>query len=166
MVVRIKENVLPVEVCQYLIEVFDTNSGKIVYGHDHVIYLDNTHPIFFPLVQKIMKEMDLGEDFYPETMLLSKFHTGGFMTMHADNCKQDEQGDWIPNHTPLRQVSVVVFLNDDFEGGELSFPQHGLDIKPKTGMMVYYPSNINYLHEVKPVISGNRYKVAIWFGKK
>ena len=59
-------------------------------------------------------------------------------------------------------LSLIVYLNDDFEGGELFFPQHNLTIKPEAGMMVAFPGNLYFIHEVKEVISGSRKTISLW----
>jgi hypothetical protein len=53
--------------------------------------------------------------------------------------------------------SLVAYVNDDYEGGEISFPNHNITIKPKAGSLIMFPSQEPYIHEVKPIISGTRY---------
>lgn len=53
--------------------------------------------------------------------------------------------------------SLVAYINDDYEGGEISFPNHNVTVKPKAGSMIMFPSQEPYIHEVKPIISGTRY---------
>src|ERR1700758_4006979 len=58
---------------------------------------------------------------YPETVVIAALPRGGCHSPHADNCRQNEEGDWVPNHTPQRDASAIYYLNDDFEGGEIVF---------------------------------------------
>lgn len=53
--------------------------------------------------------------------------------------------------------SLVAYVNDDYEGGEISFPNHNITIKPKAGSLIMFPSQEPYIHEVKPIVSGTRY---------
>lgn len=53
--------------------------------------------------------------------------------------------------------SLVAYVNDDYEGGEISFPNHNITVKPKAGSLIMFPSQEPYIHEVKPIISGTRY---------
>jgi hypothetical protein len=53
--------------------------------------------------------------------------------------------------------SLVTYINDDYEGGEISFPNHNVTIKPKAGSLIMFPSQEPYIHEVKPITSGTRY---------
>lgn len=80
-----------------------------------------------------------------------KYEVGGKFEKHMD----DGGGNF-------RRVSTVYYLNDKYEGGELCFPQFGIELKPKEGDMVVFPSSYVYSHSVKPVISGNRYSIASW----
>ena len=56
-------------------------------------------------------------------------------------------------------VSVVGYINDNYEGGELYFRLQGLNIKPKAGDVFVFPSNYMYPHQAKPVISGTKYSI-------
>jgi hypothetical protein len=53
--------------------------------------------------------------------------------------------------------SLVTYINDDYEGGEISFPNHNVAVKPKAGSLIMFPSQQPFIHEVKPIISGTRY---------
>lgn len=57
-------------------------------------------------------------------------------------------------------VSLVAYLNDDYEGGELYFRTWDLTIKPKTGDLLVFPSNYMYPHTAMPVTSGTKYSIA------
>mgnify|MGYP000379967471 FL=1 len=62
--------------------------------------------------------------------------------------------------------SSVFYLNDDYDGGELFFPEFDLTIKPKLGDLITFPTNSMYMHAVKEVKSGTRYTIALsWFRK-
>jgi hypothetical protein len=64
--------------------------------------------------------------------------------------------------TYICTVSICVYLNDDYEGGELYFPRlDGLTIKPKKGDVILFPSNYIYEHASQDLISGNKYCVVI-----
>ncbi len=59
-------------------------------------------------------------------------------------------------------VSVVVYLNDDYEGGELYFPRlDKLVYKPKIGDIAIFPSNYIYEHASRDMINGIKYSVVI-----
>jgi predicted 2-oxoglutarate/Fe(II)-dependent dioxygenase YbiX len=59
----------------------------------------------------------------------------------------------------------VFYLNDDYEGGELFFPNKKISIKPpKNSLLIFDSSNKDKLHGVAPVVKGTRYTIAsfIW----
>jgi hypothetical protein len=59
-------------------------------------------------------------------------------------------------------VSIVVYLNDDYEGGELFFPRlDNLVYKPKMGDIAIFPSNYIYEHASLPMKNGTKYCVVI-----
>jgi predicted 2-oxoglutarate/Fe(II)-dependent dioxygenase YbiX len=61
-----------------------------------------------------------------------------------------------------RSISVLIYLNDDYEGGELEFPNFKLKIKPKAGTLILFPSNYAYGHIAHPVTSGTKYVIVTW----
>jgi hypothetical protein len=65
-----------------------------------------------------------------------------------------------------RTLSSILFLNNDYEGGELSFKdplnEEEISIKPEPGAIVVWPSNLLFPHTVKPIKNGTRYSVVAW----
>lgn len=61
-----------------------------------------------------------------------------------------------------RVVSAIVYLNDNYEGGELEFPNFKIKIKPEPGMLILFPSNYAYAHIAHPVTSGTKYAIVTW----
>ena len=56
-------------------------------------------------------------------------------------------------------TSLVTYLNDDYDGGELKFRLQGYEYKPSAGDVVIFPSNYMYPHQAMPVISGTKYAI-------
>jgi predicted 2-oxoglutarate/Fe(II)-dependent dioxygenase YbiX len=64
--------------------------------------------------------------------------------------------------TYVSTISIVVYLNEDYEGGELWFPRlDNLTIKPKTGDIVVFPSTYIYEHASQGMVQGTKYSVVI-----
>jgi len=76
-------------------------------------------------------------------------------------------GGELPPHQDIgvssRSLSVLSYLNDDYEGGEISFPQSNITIKPKAGTILFFPSNFIYVHTIAKMKSGVRYAIPSWF---
>jgi predicted 2-oxoglutarate/Fe(II)-dependent dioxygenase YbiX len=61
-----------------------------------------------------------------------------------------------------RTISALLYLNNDYTGGHLEFPNFGIKIKPEPGMLILFPSNFAYRHQSTPVISGTKYCLVTW----
>lgn len=59
--------------------------------------------------------------------------------------------------THHRFLTVLCYLNGDFEGGALCLPQHCLRIKPSGRLVVMFPGNSRFMHSVEPILRGQRY---------
>ena len=62
-----------------------------------------------------------------------------------------------------RTLSLVMFLNDDYEGGELEFPYFDYKIVPQKGKVVLFPSSFAYSHIAHPVEEGTKYTAINWY---
>ena len=83
---------------------------------------------------------------------------------HADKeIYNYEKNSWESNSNPLYDIGSVFYLNNDYEGGEIYFPQFDIHIRPKAGDMYFFPGDRNYLHGVKEVTSGTRYTCPTFF---
>ena len=82
-------------------------------------------------------------------------------TMHL--LRYDETGH-LPAHQDQgissRVLSVLLYLNDDYEGGEINFPWHELKVKPKANSFITFPSNSDYWHEVLENTGKERYSLS------
>ena len=59
-------------------------------------------------------------------------------------------------------VSAVIYINDDYVGGDLNFPRlDNLVYKPRVGDIAVFPSNYIYEHASLPMESGTKYCVVI-----
>jgi len=61
-----------------------------------------------------------------------------------------------------RIISAICYLNDEFEGGELEFPNFNFKLKPQKNMLILFPSNFAYSHIAHPVTSGTKYALVTW----
>lgn len=59
-----------------------------------------------------------------------------------------------------RYFSIVCYLNDDFCGGQTSFPGRDYCVAPETGKAIVFPSN--YLHGSQPVKDGEKFVLVSW----
>jgi predicted 2-oxoglutarate/Fe(II)-dependent dioxygenase YbiX len=89
---------------------------------------------------------------------------GGHYRPHIDgeSLWKTPDGELIWKKSIDRDLSIVMFLNDDFEGGDFVFPELKVRVRPEPGMMVCFPSNHHYKHGVEPVTNGKRYSIVCW----
>ena len=94
---------------------------------------------------------------------MCKYVPGGHLGLHYDGIDGDRS----------LLYTIVIYFNDDYEGGELSFvvledgkerPSGELDdpridfwIKPTAGSVVIFPSQEPYYHQAHPVKTGFKY---------
>uniref|UniRef100_A0A8I5NDU1 procollagen-proline 3-dioxygenase n=1 Tax=Papio anubis TaxID=9555 RepID=A0A8I5NDU1_PAPAN len=91
--------------------------------------------------------------------------------IHADNCLLDPEANECWKEPPaytFRDYSALLYMNDDFEGGEFIFTEMDAktvtaSIKPKCGRMISFSSGGENPHGVKAVTKGKRCAVALWF---
>jgi hypothetical protein len=88
-----------------------------------------------------------------------KWEPGAFAPLHSDN----SSNEGIMGAFTRSRYAAFLYLNDDFEGGELSFPEHNLEFIPKVGMLAAFHGGHENMHEVKVVKKSNRYTIGSFF---
>lgn len=108
----------------------------------------------FEIVHK--KSVDLYDvainPFAKTALHIVNFVKGFYLQPHVDTLSYEG------NH-----IASVYYINDDYAGGEINFPDHKLEIKPKANSLIIFPGNESYLHEVREILDNNRYSSAMWF---
>jgi hypothetical protein len=89
---------------------------------------------------------------FMESVNYVKYGAGNFFKPHADH-----------GFSYTATVSSVMYLNDNYEGGELYFPTFNFKIKPKAGDVIMFPSTFIYNHGSDVVTSGVKYSAVTMF---
>ena len=103
-----------------------------------------------------------------EPISIIKYEVGGEYKPHPDYYdsleairKNPEKGN--------RWKTAILYLNDDYEGGETHFPNWDVKVKGKAGELVTWTNinkdrspNTDTLHAGLPVTSGTKYIVVAW----
>lgn len=108
-------------------------------------------PTVHALQEDIVRRLDVPIDLMSRGMI-SKYSVGSHIRPHRDT------GMYSTN----RLITCVVYLNDEYAGGALTFPQFSYSISPKAGDCVCFYSE--YLHGVDEITDGVRYCI-VWFGE-
>jgi Rps23 Pro-64 3,4-dihydroxylase Tpa1-like proline 4-hydroxylase len=98
----------------------------------------------YPYAEKNIKSRE-------KTMHLLKYKESGFLPAHSDH------------GISSRVLSALLYLNDDYDGGNIRFPHCNIDMKPEAGSLLFFPSNFIYVHEVTAVTKGTRYSLPNWY---
>lgn len=121
----------------------------------------------FKLMQKIRQrtiahikaDYEITDRVFADTLQLVRWRPGDNQAAHAD-C---EEPDGRPNSTPWRAFASIIYLNDEYEGGGIYFPERGLKPEIEPRMLAYFPSTNQYLHGVEAVTSGRRFTMSCFY---
>ena len=105
--------------------------------------------------------VEISESEIPQIL---SYSIGGHYCPHIDgeSLWKTPDDELIWKKSTERDLSMVFYLNDDFEGGDFIFPDLKVRVRPEPGMMVCFPSNHHYKHGVEPVTKGKRYSIVCW----
>ena len=173
--ILVSENTLSLKECTFIIDLYDRYSelspqrdysGRPLLHYYTLRDVESesaswVYGVSLRCKEKI--EVDLRTPkLFVESLFVACLSSGDSHIAHADN-ERREHGRWVPNHTPQRDYTGLVYLNDNFAGGELVFPDRDVVIIPKPGLLVGFPSNHKFVHAVPKVLSGKRYSLPVWF---
>jgi hypothetical protein len=141
---------------------FYGSMGMGLAPHDERLTELGLDPKYFENLRNRFKEtveMFFGRELKPNTSHAQKWDVGGFAAPHSDN--SDHDGN--PNAFEINKYVGILYLNNDYEGGELYFPQHGITFKPKLGQYIMFPGGHENIHGVREITKGTRYTmVSFW----
>jgi hypothetical protein len=88
-----------------------------------------------------------------------KWHVGAYANDHSDNSDLDgNPSGWNDN-----KFFSGLYLNTNYEGGVLTFRDHGFGIKPETGSLITMAGGVENIHKVTEITEGVRYTlIAFW----
>jgi hypothetical protein len=111
----------------------------------------------FPLVYKCIWWKSKGH--------ISYYKKGMYLGPHSDVSSDYIYGVPEPkNQLALKNVlGTIVYVTDDFTGGEHYFDYLDISYKPKKGDIMMFPSNYMAAHRVLPVEKGDRYAYLGWY---
>lgn len=70
------------------------------------------------------------------------------------------------NTDPSIRYATIIYLNDDYNSGEIFFKNLEISLKPKPRDLLFFPGNSKYEHGVKPVSEGPVRYVMVGFVKE
>ena len=144
---------------------YSNNSGKIKSNdrvkmdecwvrQEHVLY--KTIKLGFEkIIQKYSDDFPLFSVQKTTDFRINRYSKGGFMSSHVDNIHHSHGQQY-----GYPQVSALLYLNDDYEGGE--FKVADKLIYPEAGSGIIFPSNFMFPHGAEVVTKGTRWSVVTW----
>jgi prolyl 4-hydroxylase len=173
------------EECDKIIELTDGNlvPSKVYTSNDDLINTVSRtskqtwlKDIKDPLIKKISDKVSnitnikhSNNNFYEDLQVVN-YSEGGFFVPHYDPCDGDKKYCSRMNGSlGPRLLTFLIYLNDEFNGGETEFPLINKKVTPKKGKAVLF-YNIGddgriikqSLHTGKPVIGGNKWIANKW----
>jgi peroxiredoxin len=165
-------NVFPPEFCRELITLYESQGGKesgfmrekdgkTILTHDHEHKRREDCDITEPGIRQAAQTW-IQRRIVPEIAKVHQFKATR-MERYIIACYRADQEAHFRAHrdnttrgTAHRRFAVSINLNDDFEGGEISFPEYGpRSFKPAPGAAVVFSCSL--LHAVSTVTRGRRY---------
>ena len=100
-------------------------------------------PLIKQYSDKLGIDISVGEGYQ-----LVKYNVGQFFAEHVD------QTEDFP-----RKISAILYLNDNYEGGTITFTKINHTIKPMSNTLLIFPSTEDFEHSADPVTSGVKYVI-------
>jgi len=133
------------------------------------------HPVVGALYEKVrnLPEVRLmGDAVFIEQLQVVRYGEGGFYTTHYDQCHEDRPYcvDQVREFTGPRKWTLLLYLNDDYEGGETRFAVLDRKIKGSKGDALLFHSLTTddtrvhplSLHQGMPVDRGEKWIANVW----
>jgi prolyl 4-hydroxylase len=156
----------------------DKFSPSVVYGNNVVekirksntVWLSKHDPIIKNIVQRVCDKCNIPFK-NAEHLQVVKYDPDGYYKGHHDTISDDEpESRSFLSHGGHRIITMLIYLNDEFEGGETAFINLKKKVKPPkySGVLFYsldkkgehcHPFS---LHAGRTVLSGNKYVANIW----
>ena len=113
---------------------------------------NNLADMFEAITQSYMyRHRILGAEHTHESYMMLKYTDGQYFESHVDSMPGSD-----------RFITAIMYLNDDYEGGELEFTNLELKIKMPKESLIVFPSYFPYAHKAYPVTSGTKYSIVAW----
>jgi hypothetical protein len=125
--------------------------------------MSKTNPEMIDLIQSLVARLkpEIDKFFNVESEATSpamvRWLPGNLQMPHADKELHEGENAGKPNDFPWYDIATIMYLNDDYEGGELYFPNQEIQFKPKRGAVYFFPGDMNYIHGITPIKTGIRY---------
>ena len=140
----------------YITQLSRAHSSAIMKAHNDVAYA------YVKALEEVKRQYTYGGEqshmdyCCDEGFQLFKYPEGYYYKEHVDHGIANEE-------MQKRQITTVLYLNDNYVGGEITFPRQGISYKPEIGEVVVFPSNYTHPHIAEEIKEGTKYSCVTWF---
>ena len=110
-------------------------------------------------IRHIVQFYRLRAPIWADTLQLVRWAEGMSMPPHADRANPDGAAHAFAH----RDFASILYLNDDYDGGEVYFPALDSSLKPRAGMLVAFTGGWRHEHAVLKVTRGNRFTMPAFY---
>lgn len=144
----------------------DLKSVTKMKGHPGRVSISPTHDTFaIPIVNKLSELFNIDLDRFENTIQIFRNIEGDFVMPHHDSISNvSEDKKTAKQHTiGNRNKTFIIYLNNDYTGGETVFPEWNVTIAPQPGLLLLFDTVkdgnfiYNSLHYSHPVEEGEKY---------
>ena len=139
--------------------------GRQITYHNLLEQSPETIKLIDTFIQRLKNQVEsfFNVDASPTFPAVVRWRMGDRQEPHADKELHEGPDVGMPNAFPNYDIASLFYLNENYEGGELYFPIQGLEFKPKARAAYFFPGDKNFIHGVRPVISGLRYTIPFFW---
>ena len=155
--IKVFENFVTDDDCNYLINFLDSTQDS--YGRDNDIRKISLRPESEKIKNILLKVLDKAKkdfnknDLFITSYMISSYDPGYSMGLHVDTEDMRE----------CNKISMVLYLNNDFKGGDIIFPMINFKHSPKAKELVCFLSELREnAHGVETIESGKRYVMPVF----
>lgn len=161
--VQVYDGILPIEVCDYLINLFEMSEGHEFVDENHrpcftQVNINQHHPdLVRPLIPYVRSAYqkyisDTGSKYLPNLKFLEEFRIKRY-NVGGDE-RFDEHVDVMDHESAKRVVSFLFYLNGN--DGSTKFTDR-VEVVPKEGRVVVFPPTWEYPHSGLPPKNKTKY---------
>ena len=111
-------------------------------------------------ISKYMKDMTGLEAYNPTDGCVRLRKIYDATKIHCDGIVHNPSNPCFENN--VRVFSTIIALNSNYEGGELCFPNQGVEIKLEAGDAILFPPYRTHLHYTNRLNGTFRYTINTW----
>lgn len=169
------DSILTKEECKYLVD-FATDSpfwegagskfwDSRVINYHNVIASDKYAASLMMKVNSTCANLiceTYGEkEIYSDTLQIVRWFEGMNQPPHADDMTNTETKGYDHRH-----YGSILYLNDNYSGGNTYYPEHNIKIEPVAGTLAIHPGDPEHLHGVTEIFGGMRYTIASFWTRE